>query len=59
MTAQQLLDELLELQKQGFDLDKLDVWVVEDFESYPIRECQIDFDGLSFNIWGKDETQRN
>jgi hypothetical protein len=25
MTAQQLLDELLNLQKQGFDLDELDV----------------------------------
>ena len=25
MTAQQLLDELLNLQKQGFDLDALDV----------------------------------
>jgi len=25
MTAQELLDELLDLQKQGFDLDALDV----------------------------------
>jgi len=53
MTAQQLLDELLKLQKQGHDLDKLDVWIVENFESYVVHECQLDFDGLSFNIWGK------
>lgn len=31
MTAQQLLNELLNLQKQGFDLDALDVYVTDLF----------------------------
>ena len=43
MTAQKLLDELLDLQKQGFDLDELDVrYLSSSFSSYPVTDCEVD-----------------
>lgn len=49
MTAQQLLDELLELQKEGYDLDKLDVRYLLQCSSRLIADCDLD-DG-SFVLW--------
>lgn len=46
MTAQQLLDELLNLQKQGFDLDGLEVSFIYDEYDYKVQSCGFDDAGI-------------
>lgn len=46
MTAQELLDELINLQKQGFDLDSMEVSFICDEYGYKAKSCGLDGIGI-------------
>lgn len=46
MTAQELLDELISLQKQGYDLDSMEVSFIYDEYDYKAQSCGLDDIGI-------------